>query len=135
MGEDYGPRDRSSAMGYHVIDPDDLDPLPDRPSSARSITDAAGLDNVGIRRYDAEPGEQLPLAYHVHGEQEEVFYVLEGTLHVETPEREFVVGRGEAFVADPGSPHRAHNPAGADAPVSVLAVGAPAVDDAEPYDP
>ena len=122
-------------MGYHVIDPGDIDPLSDRPVDARSISDAAGLENVGVRLYEAEPGEQLPLAYHVHEKQEELFYVLAGTLHVETPEQEYVVETGETFVAEPTHPHRAHNPENAQDTVRVLAIGAPAVSDASPYDP
>lgn len=121
-------------MGYHVVSPEDLDPLSDRPVDARSVSDAAGLENVGLRLYEAEPGEQLPLAYHYHEQQEEAFYVVEGALHVETPDEEFVVEAGCVFVAEPSSPHRAHNPANADEPVRVLAVGAPAVSDAEPYE-
>lgn len=122
-------------MGYQVLDPDEIDPLSDRPVDARPISDAAGLENTRIRRYDAEPGEQLPLSYHVHDRQEELFYIPKGRLHVETPDQEYVVDAGGAFVAEPGSPHRAYNPEGADGPVRVLAIGAPAVDDAEPYDP
>lgn len=122
-------------MSYHVVDPDDLEPFSDRPVDARSISDAADMENVGLRRYDAKPGEQLPLAYHYHDEQEEAFYILEGTLHVETPGKEFVVEAGEVFVAEPTSPHRAFNPEDATDPVRVFAVGAPSVDDAEEYDP
>ena len=44
-------------MSYHVVDPDDLEPFSDRPVDARSISDAAGLENVGLRRYDVDPGE------------------------------------------------------------------------------
>lgn len=122
-------------MGYHTVDPSDVDSLSDRPVDARSISDAAGLENVGLRIYTADPGEQLPLAYHLHDEQEEAFFVVEGTLHVETPDEEFVVEEGTAFVAEPGSPHRAFNPADATETIRVLAVGAPSVDDASPYEP
>ena len=126
-------------MGYHHVDTDTLEQWDDRDADVRSISAAAGLDYegapVGLRVYEAEPGEQLALAYHYHDEQTEAFYVLEGTLHVETPEGEFVVETDEAFVADPGHAHRAHNPEDADAPVRVLALGAPTVDDVHPYDP
>lgn len=125
-------------MGYHHIATDDLDQWDDRPADVRSISAAAGLDRpgapFGLRVYEAEPGQEIPLAYHYHDEQTEAFYVLEGELHVETPEESFVVGPDEAFVADPGEPHRAHNPDDADAPVKVLAIGAPSVDDAHPYE-
>jgi mannose-6-phosphate isomerase-like protein (cupin superfamily) len=119
-------------MGYQIIDPDSIEPTPNRPCVHRRI--AASLQAVAINRYTAEPGEQLPLAYHSHDEQEEVFYVLSGTLAVETPDETFFVETDECFVAEPESPHRAHNPNEAMESVSVLAIGAPRVDDAHPYE-
>lgn len=120
-------------MGYHVVDPDDIAPTPDRPSEHRSITRAVGLAEMGLNVYRAEPGEQLPLVYHVHDEQEEAFYVLSGAMRVETPDREYDVGADEVFVAEPNSPHRAYVPEDAEETARVLAVGAPSVDDAHPY--
>ncbi|SEQ76343.1 cupin domain-containing protein [Natrinema salaciae] len=122
-------------MEYSVVDPDDLERVDDRPCDLRRLGEAAGLDNVAINRFDAEPGEQLPLAYHVHETQEEAFLVLSGTLHVETPEGALVVTEGSMFAAQPESPHRAYNPEDADESVSVLAIGAPSVDDVAPYEP
>ena len=122
-------------MGYHVLRVADLDPVPDRPSTRWSVGKAAGLSQFGLNVYEAAPGEQLPLAYHLHHEQEEAMYVLSGTLHVETPEGEKVLGSDEVFVAEPESPHRAYNPEDAEEPVRVVAVGAPKVDDVEAYEP
>ncbi|QDX40306.1 cupin domain-containing protein [Salarchaeum sp. JOR-1] len=121
-------------MEYHVVDPADISPTPDRPSDHHAVSDALGLERMALNVYRAEPGDQLPLAYHVHDEQEEAFYVLDGTLHVETPDGEHVVDTGELFVAEPESPHRAFVPADADTTVRALAVGAPAVDDVHPYE-
>lgn len=126
-------------MGYHLIDPDDLDQWDDRPTDVRSLSVAAGYDyqdsQLGVRVYELAPGEQSGLRYHHHDEQVEFFYVLEGTLHVETPDREYVVERDQALFVDPGSPQRAFNPRDADMAVRLLAVGAPSVDDAHTYDP
>jgi len=126
-------------MGYHLVDPDDLDQWDDRPTDVRSLSVAAGYayqdSPIGLRVYELAPGEQSGLRYHYHGEQVEVFFVLAGALHVETPEGEFVVEAGQAFFVDPGSPQRAYNPDDAAAPVRVLAVGAPSVDDAHSYEP
>lgn len=122
-------------MGYHVVPFEDVAPTPDRPSEHRSVSDAVGLEQMALNVYRAEPGEQLPLAYHVHDEQEEAFVVLSGVLHVETPEGTHVVGEDEVFVAEPESPHRAYNPTDADETVRVLAVGAPSTDDVHPYEP
>ncbi|MEF8825025.1 MAG: cupin domain-containing protein [Halapricum sp.] len=126
-------------MGYHLVDPDDLDQWDDRPTDVRSLSVAAGLEYqdspLGMRVYELAPGEQSGLRYHYHDEQVEAFYVLAGTLHVETPEGAFVVESDRALFVEPGSPQRAFNPDSADRPVRVLAVGAPSVDDAHTYDP
>lgn len=123
-------------MGYRVIDPDDVEPEPDRPSECRKLADIGGLEAMAINRFHAEPGEELPLAYHYHDEQQEAFYVLEGTLAVETPEKTYEVPTDCLFVVDPESPQRAYNPTDADGPLTVLAIGAPLVDgDVHPYDP
>lgn len=122
-------------MAYSVIDPDDCDRVDGRPCDLRRLSDAAGMDDIAINRFDADPGEQLPLAYHYHETQEEAFVVLSGTLHVETPEEEFTVPAGSMFAVEPEAPHRAYNPEAADDSVSVVAIGAPPVDDAVPYEP
>ena len=121
-------------MGYHHVDPDELEPLSGRSAEAVSIADAVDHLVLGSRRYVAEPGEQLPLAYHVHSRQEELFYVVEGEMHVETPDDEFVVPAGDVFAVEPGNPHRGFNPEDAGETLRVFAVGTPSVDDASPYD-
>ncbi|WP_081927570.1 cupin domain-containing protein, partial [Halobellus rufus] len=123
-------------MGYTVVSHEAVSPADERPCELRRLSDAAGLSNVAINRFRAEPGEQIPLAYHYHDEQEEAFYVLSGTLAVETPEETYRVESGSLFAATPGSPHRAYNPDGSGEPVEILAVGAPAVSgDANVYEP
>lgn len=122
-------------MGYHVIDPGSVGPTPDRPCVQRALGDAAGLDNLAVNLYEVAPGEQIPLAYHYHETQEEVFYVESGDLHVETPEGEQVVPAGNLFAVEPDSPQRAFVPEDADEPVRALVVGAPVVDDVHAYDP
>ncbi|GAB6879559.1 hypothetical protein JCM17823_18330 [Halorubrum gandharaense] len=122
-------------MGYRLVETDAVEPESDRPCDCRKLTDPADLDNVAINRFRAEPGEQVPLAYHHHETQEEAFYVLSGTLRVETPEKTFEVPADGLFAVDPGSPHRAYNPADAEEAVDLLALGAPPVaGDAVPYE-
>lgn len=121
-------------MGYHVIDSESVDPTPDRPCVQRALGDAAELENVAVNLYEVEPGEQIPLAYHYHDEQEELFYVLSGELHVETPEGELVAAAEDLLVVEPDSPQRAFNPADATETLRTLAVGSPSVDDVHPYD-
>lgn len=122
-------------MGYHRVDPDDLDPTPDYPCDRRGVSDVAELAALHAATYEMAPGEQLPRTYHYHERREELFYVVSGTLHVETPEGEYAVEPGEAFVAEPDSPHRAFNPDDAEGSVRVLGVGAPKSDIAHPYEP
>ncbi|MFC6772149.1 cupin domain-containing protein, partial [Halorubrum pallidum] len=112
-------------MGYRVVDADAVDPEADRPCECRKLSEPGGLEHTAINRFRAEPGEQLPLAYHYHETQQEAFYVLSGTLAVETPRETYEVGADDLFVVDPESPQRAHNPDDADGPVTVLAIGAP----------
>jgi mannose-6-phosphate isomerase-like protein (cupin superfamily) len=125
-------------MGYHLVDPDDLDQWDDRPTDVRSLSAAAGYDyhdsKIGMRVYDLAPGEQPGLQAHYHEEQVEVFYVLEGQLHVETAEGEYAVERDQALFVDPTSPQRAYNPEDAEGTTRVLAVGAPSVEDVHPHD-
>lgn len=127
-------------MGYEIIDTAELDPLPDRSATALELSDhyvqsgepvtgesSRGPEKIGLRLYLAEPGESLggDARMHYHEQQEEVFYVIEGTLHVETPEEEYEVEPRQALVVEPESPQRAYNPEDASATVEVLAIGAP----------
>lgn len=121
-------------MAYHVVDPDQLPVAPDRPSEMHDVAAAVGLENLGLRTYRVEPGQDVPLSgMHYHDEQEEAFYVTAGTLSVETPETTSTVETGEFFVAEPASPHRAHNPADAREDVRLIGIGAPPVDDGHAY--
>lgn len=122
-------------MGYHVVDPADVEPLPDRPSETRDIAEETGLENLGLRRYVVAPGEDIPLTgLHYHDRQEEAFYVVSGDLRVETPDREYAVGPDQFFVVGPGSPHRAFNHPDSSSETVVVAIGAPRVRDGHAYD-
>lgn len=122
-------------MAYHHVDPEDLPETDDYPCDRRGISDAAELLALHAATYEMAPGEQLPRTYHYHQQREELFYVLSGSVHVETPEREYVVEADEVFVAEPDSPHRPFNPAGASESARVLGVGAPKSDPGLPYEP
>ncbi|WP_302080905.1 cupin domain-containing protein [Salinibaculum rarum] len=122
-------------MGYHVVDPESISPTEDHPCDRRSLTEAVDLSALSAAVYDIAPGEQLPQTYHYHDQREELFYVLDGTLTVETPDGEQTVSAGHVFVAEPKSPHRPYNPSDADQPVRVFGVGAPRYDIGRPFDP
>lgn len=115
-------------MGYHLVDPSELEIEPNRPSEMRYISEAVGMENMGLRIYDVAPGEDIPLSgLHYHDEQEEVFFVVSGQLDVETPEREYQVAPGQFFIAEPGSAHRAYNSAESEENARVVGIGAPPV--------
>lgn len=100
------------------------------------MTTAAGLENMGLRWYRVKPGEDIPITgMHYHDTQEEAFYVVEGELRVETPDREYQVGTGVFFIAEPESPHRAYNSPDATEDAIVVAMGAPAMNDGHAYTP
>ncbi len=122
-------------MEYHVIDPADVAPTDDHPCDRRSLTDVADLSTLAAAMYTIDPGEQLPRTYHYHEQREELFFVVDGRLSVETPEEEYSVTEGTVFVAKPESPHRAYNPETASNAVTVLGLGAPRYDIGRPYDP
>jgi len=122
-------------MGYYQFDPATLDDSPEHPCDRRDIAAAAELAQLAAAVYELAPGEQLSTQYHYHDQREELFYVLTGTLHVETPAEEFTVPTDEVFVVDPESPIRPYNPEDADESVRVLGVGAPKFDIGKPYDP
>lgn len=122
-------------MGYHHLDPASLSPSPEYPCERRSLAEAAELAQLAAAVYDIAPGEQLSTQYHYHEQREELFYVLAGTLRVETPEKTFSVGPDEVFAVEPDSPIRPYNPETADESTRVLGVGAPKFDIGRQYEP
>ncbi len=71
----------------------------------RYVSEAAGMEQMGLRVYDVAPGEEIPLSgLHYHETQEEAFYVLEGELSVETPDRVYRVDQESSSSPTP----RAH---------------------------
>jgi uncharacterized cupin superfamily protein len=119
-------------MGYHHVRVAALETAPARPSMKCSISDACGLNNLAADTYEVAPGEAIPLAYHYHDEQEEMFYLTADELHVETLDKEYVVPADDAFICDPESPQFAAVPKDGTATI-VLIVGASAVNDVHPY--
>ncbi|MFQ3318631.1 MAG: putative cupin superfamily protein [Natronomonas sp.] len=90
----------------------------------RPIGSALGTEHMGIRLYELEPGESTAFGYHSHADQEEIFYVLEGTLSFETEDGAVEIGAGEVIRFEPGELQQSRN-AGDDR-VTVLGLGAPA---------
>lgn len=66
-------RTLNSGMGYRTVDTAAVEATPDRPCRHRGLADLGELTTMAINRFEAEPGEQLPVAYHYHDDQQEAF--------------------------------------------------------------
>lgn len=105
----------------HVV----VDALSDAPNPTRhkkEIDEAVGATEFGFNVITTDPGERIPWGYHHHPDHEELFYVLDGTLLVETPEEEHTVEAGEVFFVPAGAPQK--GVAGPDG-CRLVAAGAP----------
>lgn len=63
----------------------------------RPLTEALGATDHALNYYELAPGDSFAYGYHRHGEQEEVFIILAGSVTFETESGEVVVGEGEAI--------------------------------------
>lgn len=102
---------------------DDLDDWMGPASVKRSVGSALGAEHLAMNYYELEPDESFAFGYHAHGDQEELFYVVEGTATFETDDGDVTVGTGEVVRFAPGEFQQGRNET--DAPVKALAVGAP----------
>ena len=95
----------------------------------KGVGDALGAEEMRATVWYFEPGEEIQ--YHAHAEQEELYYVLEGTFSLKlgkSGEEEYVeAGPGTFWIARPEVGH-GHRNVG-DERGAVLAFGAPPVDD------
>jgi len=87
------------------------------------LTDALGLTDSALNYYELAPGDSSAFGLHAHEKQEEVFYVVAGTVTFHTADGEESVGAGELVRFGPGEYQRAVNES--DERVSLLAFGAP----------
>ncbi|MFB6360065.1 MAG: cupin domain-containing protein [Halobacteriales archaeon] len=103
-----------------------VDDLPDAPKPTRhkqELDEAVGASRFGFNVYVGDPGEAVPESSHRHPDHEELFYVLNGELVVETADSTYSVEAGEGFYVPADPPN---NACGAgDQPARFVAVGAP----------
>jgi len=67
----------------------------------RVVTDALGAEHLTVVHYELRPGEQFSGGLHTHHDQEELFYILEGTATFEHREPQ----RGsDEFSGEPSDP-------------------------------
>jgi len=107
------------------VDIDDVDSkfMGDENVDRRVLTDELDASDLAINYYRLEPGQSFSGGMHTHMDQEEVFYVVEGTATFETPEDEVDVGPDEAIRFAPGDYQTGRNETDGD--VVALALGAP----------
>lgn len=113
------------------VDVDDVEPasLGDGDLDRRGLSEPLGTSDLAINRYELEPGEAFSGGLHAHLDQEELFYVVDGTATFETkPEPDadsetVEVGPGEAVRFPPGEFQQGRNES--DDRVLALALGGP----------
>ena len=93
----------------------------------RPVSRALDTEHVAMNYFELAPGDEFAGGLHAHGDQEEVFYVLAGTVTFEVGrERERVdVGAGELVRFAPGEFQSGFVREGADEEVVAWAFGAP----------
>lgn len=87
------------------------------------LTDALGTTDVALNHYELAPGDAMAYGYHAHERQEELFYVVSGTITFETEAGDREVTAGQVVRFGPGEYQRGFNDG--DERAVVLAVGAP----------
>lgn len=108
---------------YRTVTVDDLPDAPNPTRHKKEVDEAVGAGAFGFNVYVADPGELVPWGRHRHPDHEELFYVIEGEVVVETPNGEFSVSAGEAFFVPADAPNKAR--AVGESPARFIAVGAP----------
>ncbi|QLG50803.1 cupin domain-containing protein [Natrinema halophilum] len=106
---------------------DDVDQWMSPARSKRSLSNALGAEHLAMNHYVLDPDESFGFGYHRHADQEEIFYVLEGTATFETEDGDVAVSAGEAIRFAPGEWQLGRNET--DEQVVALALGAPAETD------
>ncbi|MCF2240082.1 cupin domain-containing protein [Halobacterium salinarum] len=102
---------------------DDLDSRMGPAARSLPLTDALGLSDAAMNVYELAPGYSFSYGFHAHAAQEEVFYVLAGTVTFRTLDGDVAVSAGELARFGPGEFQRGVNEG--DERVRALAVGAP----------
>jgi len=112
-----------TSVGMEHVDIDALDNHPRVADVQKHLTDPLALADMALNYYELEPGESFSGGLHTHMNQEEVFYVVEGTATFETKEGSHEVGENEVIRFAPGEYQEGKNEG--DGRVRALAFGAP----------
>ncbi len=92
-------------------------------SVRKPVSDALGTADFAFNYFELEPGESFSGGMHRHHDQEELFYILEGTATFETPEAVVDVPADGCIRFEPGEYQTGGNET--DELVRGFAIGAP----------
>ena len=97
-------------MEHVSIDDVDNEPNPMNVHEVRRpVGRALGLSDFAMNYFELDAGESFSGGLHTHRDQEEVFYIQEGTATFETPDDEIVVDAGELIRFAPGEFQMGYN--------------------------
>jgi len=105
------------------VDREDVERRMGPAADKRALADALDTDELALNYYELDPGDSFGFGYHRHPDQEEVFYVVDGTATFETEDGEVAVSAGEAVRFAPGEWQLGRN--AGDERCVALAMGAP----------
>lgn len=100
-----------------------LENQPRQPTVRKHATDPLNLSDMALNYYELEPGDSISGGLHTHMNQEEAFYVLEGTATFHTIDDTIEVGEDEIIRFGPGEYQEAKNES--EDRVRAIAFGAP----------
>lgn len=103
---------------------EDVDSWVGPQSAKRPVSRALDAEHLAVNYFELEPGERFGFGYHRHPEQEEMFYIMDGTATFETEEDDVVVEAGQLVRFEPGEWQLGENLG--EETVRALAMGAPA---------
>jgi quercetin dioxygenase-like cupin family protein len=78
-------------------------------SVRRPVSRALGTEHFAMNYFELEPGESFSGGIHTHHDQEEVFYIQEGTAKFDTPDDGIIVDEGELIRFAPGEYQKGYN--------------------------
>ena len=111
--EPVGPSDEDIPPGAEASSVGDI----------RVLTDKLDTDDLSVNHYELGPGESFTVSIHKHDVQEELFYILSGTVTFESESEKVTVESGEIIRIPPGTFQLGTNYG--DKPATSLALGAP----------
>lgn len=121
MGLTTHAMDTHAAM--HKVTIGELENEPRPPSVRKHATEPLGLDDFALNYFELDPGESISGGLHTHMNQEEAFYIIEGTATFETRDDTVEVGEDEIIRFAAGEYQEGRNES--DDRVRVIALGAP----------